>query len=312
MGSRPYVDVVQISDLHVTDAPGAKGALGQDSDAGLSAVLRAITAGPRPDMVVASGDLADKGTAAAYERLADSLARLDLPVHCLAGNHDHHDPLVSTMPRSSVRVDGSVVAGEWLFVFVDSNAHGRERSPDGFWRDRADRYLSAEHGALTPEEHGRVDATLRTSDAPHAFLWVHHPPVAPDGAETAEAYVGQLRGLVRSHPGVRAIACGHFHTAYDGVLDGRPVFVAPSTSLNFDAGAGTYVAPGYRRLRLHDDGTVTSTVHFLDDEFPGARERRAPPSLIELMLGRITLDELRSLTDEQYLARYGCPRVARP
>ena len=312
MRSRSHVEIVQISDLHVPDVAGARGALGQDSDAGLAAVLRAINDGPRPEVVIASGDLADKGTIAAYERLADALMSLDVAVHCLAGNHDHHEPLVSTMPGASVHVDGSAVVGDWLLVFADSNAHGRERTADGRWSDRPDRYLAAEHGGMTPEEHDRAMAALASSREPHALLWVHHPPVAPDGAETDAAYGAQIRALIHSHPHVRAIACGHFHTAYDGLLDERPVFVAPSTSINFDVRSGTYAAPGFRRLQLHDDGHVTSSVHFLDDEFPEPRTRAAPPSLIELMLGRITLDELRALTDEQYVERYGCPRPARP
>ena len=312
MRSRSHLEIVQISDLHVTDAPGTKGALGQDSDAGLAAVLRAVGDGPTPDVVVASGDLADKGTIAAYRRLADALATLDVPVHCIAGNHDFHEPLVSTVPRSSVHVDGSVVVGDWLLVFADSNAHGQERSTDGHWRDLPDRYLAAEHGGLTPEEQAQTDATLAASSEPHALLVVHHPPVAPDGSETNAAYVTQLRNVIRAHPRVRAVTCGHFHTAYEGVLDERPVFVAPSTSFNFDVVGATYAPPGYRRLQLHDDGHVTSSVHFLDDEFAEVRTRAAPPSLIDLMLGRITLDELRALTDEQYVERYGCPRPARP
>jgi hypothetical protein len=52
-------------------------------------------------------------------------------------------------------------------------------------------------------------------------------------------------------------------------------------------------------------------VRFLDDEFPELRRKPAPPSLIDLMLGRITLDELRALTDEQYVDRYGAPRTGR-
>src|ERR687891_182941 len=48
---------------------------------------------PRPDVVLATGDLVDAGTAAEYARLRHLLAPLAMPVYLIPGNHDERDAL---------------------------------------------------------------------------------------------------------------------------------------------------------------------------------------------------------------------------
>ena len=52
---------------------------------------RCSTLTPLPDAVLVSGDLAEHGTAAEYERVRELLAPLPMPVHVLPGNHDDRD-----------------------------------------------------------------------------------------------------------------------------------------------------------------------------------------------------------------------------
>ena len=53
---------------------------------------------PRPDLVVATGDLVDAGSAAEYGHLRRLLAPLDLPLFLLPGNHDSRDELARAFP----------------------------------------------------------------------------------------------------------------------------------------------------------------------------------------------------------------------
>src|SRR5947208_1030624 len=83
--------LAQISDLHVMP----KGALayGRVDTARLlrNAVAHLNRLDPRPDAVLISGDLADRGEALAYEHLREILADLQIPFYVIPGNHDRLD-----------------------------------------------------------------------------------------------------------------------------------------------------------------------------------------------------------------------------
>src|SRR5438128_643103 len=49
---------------------------------------------PRPDVVIASGDLVDHGREEEYEVLREILGKLTAPVFIIPGNHDRREPLL--------------------------------------------------------------------------------------------------------------------------------------------------------------------------------------------------------------------------
>lgn len=89
--------IAQISDMHIKlpsdvggDLPFAKidtGALLRDCVDHLCAL------NPRPHIVVATGDLTDKGSAKEYTYLRELLAPLGCPIFLIPGNHDERDAL---------------------------------------------------------------------------------------------------------------------------------------------------------------------------------------------------------------------------
>jgi Icc protein len=312
MTKNRVITVAQISDLHVADVAGAKGFVARDSDTTLRGVLQAVRRGPKPDVVVASGDLADTGGASAYLRLSQMLAELEAPVYCFAGNHDRAAALEANLSGGDIHVEGSTRLGEWLFLFLDSNAHGQTLGDDGVWRDRPDRFIAAERGGITPAEEHRARSILTETQCEHVLLWVHHPPIAAPGGKPPDAdYTTLIHRLLHDSPKIRAVACGHKHNAFSGELDGRPVYASPSTSYNVDLATCTFDAPGYRCFEIHPDGRIESRVELLTDQFPDEVGRPLPPVLAELQLGRVTVEQLRAMSDEQFEARFGIPRPKR-
>ncbi|MFE7559322.1 metallophosphoesterase [Kitasatospora sp. NPDC057500] len=299
------IDIVQISDTHLRDAPGARSFVAHEPEEGLAAAL-AHAAGAVGDaaLVVATGDLADLGEAGAYERLGGILDALPTPVYCLGGNHDRQEPMQACLPRPTVHLEPAVQVGNWLMLFLDTNANGREAAADGTFRDRDDRVHAAAQPAITPVEEQRARAILTATRAEHVFLWLHQPPL-PETAPDAQGD-SPLALLVRDFPEIRAIGAGHLHGDLSGSFESRPVYVCPSSYLSINPRDRVLDGPGYRTYRLHPDGRVETEVHFVPGPMTDAmRATPMPVFLADMMAGRITGKELNALSDAEFEARYG-------
>ncbi|MYS87210.1 metallophosphoesterase [Embleya scabrispora] len=305
------VRLIQISDVHYRDAPGSHGFVRHDPDAGLAAALAdAADALAAADVLVASGDLADTGEPGAYRRLAEVLQELPVPVYCLPGNHDNHDAYVAGLPRTGVHLEPAVRIGPWLLLMVDTNALGREHVGDGVYRDLDDRMTRADGPELSAPEAARIREILAGSDAEHVLLFLHQPPLAEICPRLDPS--GRLGALLRDFGHIRAISGGHLHGSLEGEFAGVPVFVAPSTTYSIDYAGKRFDGPGYRTFTLYPDGRVDSEAHTAPGPITDAmRAKPAPRFLTDLMLGVVTIEEMREMSDEQFQARFGEPRPVR-
>lgn len=267
------VDVVQVSDLHITEAGAV---FGQDARVALDLILDDVIArGLDPDLVVATGDLAHEGEAASYAWLHDRFAALDIPVYCLAGNHDLADPFAEHLLGGPVAAMTDADVGGWRFVFLDSNALGREVAPDGAVRDVVDRTHRAHAAQLLPDDERWFTELLADGSAEPVMVWLHHPPVAHPLAAGIEArpftqWVMQEFAVAGR---VRGVSAGHVHNAYATERAGVGYWTCPSGWLDLDFDARTQVPPGYRHFRFHSDGSIESNAYWVDD----ARYRERPP-----------------------------------
>ncbi|MDI2132761.1 hypothetical protein [Yinghuangia seranimata] len=97
-----------------------------------------------------------------------------------------------------------------------------------------------------------------------------------------------------------------------GTFEGRPVYVCPSTTYSVDYVGRVFDGPGYRVYTLHPDGRVESEACTAPGEITDAmRAKSAPRFLTDLMMGRVTIDELRAMTDAEFEERFGAPRPTR-
>lgn len=248
--------VLQITDCHLL-APAPAGAavptlLGVDTADTLSAVLEQALGEAVPDAIVASGDLAHEGEAAAYQRFQALLAeRFQGPLMCLAGNHDLGEPL-----RAVLGGGGSLRLDTWEIIGFDSHADHQTEA------------------ALGEAERRELAARIEGSDAEHVLLVCHHHllPVGcpwldkdciPRGQELLESLAGHAR--------VRGLVFGHVHQEVRTRCGGMPVLGTPSTCFQFqprserfalDRSAGTG-RPGWRWLTLQPDGSIDTRVHRL-------------------------------------------------
>jgi 3',5'-cyclic-AMP phosphodiesterase len=234
------------------------------------AALNALT--PRPDVIVVTGDLTDHGGVEEYANLRAILAAARMPVFVIPGNHDSREGL-----RDTFAADGYLPAEGFLHYAVEG------------YKLRIvalDTHIHGEHGGLLCAERlDWLDRTLAASDQP-TLVMMHHPPF-PTGIEHMDHHAlrnpAEFAEIVRRHPQVERILCGHLHRTIDHRFAGTIAGTCPSTAhqlvLDINPGAPAEFAfepPGYQLHFWRDGvGLVTHTAIFGD--WPGPYPFRAPP-----------------------------------
>jgi 3',5'-cyclic AMP phosphodiesterase CpdA len=239
--------LAQITDCHIR-VPGELLYGAVDTAPYLERAVAALNAlDPRPDLVLLTGDLVDRGSRAEYERLRVLLAPLTLPFRMIPGNHDSRANLAAAFPE-----------------------HGYLRGDDGFghWTlDDAPLRLVA----LDSSEPGVVGGVLcaarldwlerRLSKAPArpTLVLIHHPPIVT-GISHMDAYgfrgVEAFAEIVRGHAQVERVIAGHVHRAMTKRWAGTVVTTCPSTAHQFALDLRPGVPAAYALeppcLQLHD------------------------------------------------------------
>jgi Icc protein len=288
--------VTQFSDTHFRVNPDGESRSTDDTwDAVFADAFDA--ARPLPDLVVITGDIANDGTEAEYKKIAGHFARI--PVHAVVcpGNHDRQVPFDAILPRPGVSNARTMRVENWLFLFADSNADGRERRPDGSLVDREDRTMA--HGRFGDPELAWMAETVAGSDADHAFVWTHHPPGVV-GFFKSEVHDAEFERLIDMAPAIRGVGAGHTHTNTVVECAGRPIHQCPSLWVNLDTKDYTTLPPGYRTYEFSEDGSITSEAHLVGEErWP--RDPINEPAR-RMLRGEISYEEMQAeLAGEKFL-----------
>jgi 3',5'-cyclic-AMP phosphodiesterase len=253
--------IAQITDTHIKPE-GSLAYRRVDTAAFLArAVEHLLHLDPLPDVVLATGDLVDSGTPEEYRRLRHLLAPLPMPLYLIPGNHDDREALRREfahhpyMPR-----DG------YIQYVVD----------DGPLRLIAlDTLLPGSGGGIVDRERiAWLDARLGEAPRRPTLIFMHHPPFKTGipymdtiGLEGAEA----LAEIVRRHPHVEHVACGHLHRMIQARWAGTVASTAPSTAhqlaldVREDAVLGFTIEPPGYALHLWRDGGLVSHVATVGD-----------------------------------------------
>lgn len=254
--SRPDHFILHLSDTHFVAGPDPLyGSI--DSEARLRQLFAEVEAsGCRPEAIVFTGDLADRGEAAAYEKLRaiidPAAARLGAEVIWVMGNHDDRATfrakLLGQLPTTNP-VDRVYDINGLRIIALDSTVPGHH------------------YGSVTEAQLDWLAEELSVP-APHGtILALHHPPV-PSVLDLA--VLVELRdqdGLAEVIRGsdVRSIIAGHLHYSTTATFAGVPVSVASATcytqDLNVPVGGtrGRDGAQSFNLIHVYDN-TVLHTV----------------------------------------------------
>jgi Icc protein len=207
--------LVQLSDLHIGGNEN-----GLDPIPRLEAVIEAVRALPnRPDATLISGDLTDDGAEDGYRLAREMLARLEVPLHVIPGNHDDRARLREAfdLPGAGDEpINYSVAVGDLRLVAFDSIVPGQDP------------------GDFPTEQLHWLDGTLAAEPETPTLLALHHPPLATGIPEWDQINLlapqrEALGAVVARHPQLLGIVGGHLHRVAASALAGRPVLAGPST-----------------------------------------------------------------------------------
>lgn len=209
--------IAQITDIHLGFIPDTPD---EDNRKRLDTVLAVLAEGVnRPDLLIASGDLVDRGDLDSYRRYAEAIRNCPFPVYPCLGNHDQRDTFAEVFPH--VPMPGGFahycIALEGLRIIVlDTLEPGRQGG--GFCADRA-RWL---------------EARLKEHRSIPTIIVMHHPPfdagidwISP---HSDEPWVRRFARTIAGHAQIKAIWCGHLHRPIVARVHGAQVTVCPATA----------------------------------------------------------------------------------
>jgi 3',5'-cyclic-AMP phosphodiesterase len=254
---RPDYILLHISDTHLVGGDGSLyGAV--NADGLLGELLKQLKqSGLRPDAIIFTGDLADKGEPEAYRRLRAVVepfaAELGAELVWVMGNHDNRaelrrlllDEAPSMAPLDRVRmVDGLRI------VTLDTSVPGHH------------------YGEISASQLDWLAEELATPAPDGTILALHHPPIPSvlDLSVTVELRDQAPLGQVLKGTDVRAILAGHLHYSTNATFVGIPVSVASATCYTQDltvAAGGTRGrdgAQGCNLVHVYRDTVVHSVI----------------------------------------------------
>jgi len=247
--------LVQLTDSHLFGEPDTA-MLGVNTDASLRAVLRQIEAdGKHPDLLLATGDLSQDGEADSYRRFATILGEAEglarAQIRCLPGNHDQPAVLRQELAQWSAPVTD---VGAWRVVALDTTVPGSNA------------------GHLPDSQLDLLEAALAEAPGRHTLIAMHHNPMQMDSHWHDSMMIDNPQALFKRlarWPQARVLLWGHVHHEFDRRRHNLRMLATPSTCFQFSIRDGKHVvdnmAPGYRWIKLYQDGSMATGVRRVQD-----------------------------------------------
>ena len=178
---------------------------------------------PRPDVVLATGDLTESGKRKEYKRLRDLLESLEIPLFVIPGNHDRREVM-----RAAFADQWYLPAYGPLHYAVDKYAVrliGLDTTEDG-----------ENGGVLDDYRLEWIETMLARAPKKPTLIFMHHPPFRT-GIRALDVLgfrgVDEFARIIERNPQVERIICGHIHRAMEVRWHGTTVCTALSTVHQF-------------------------------------------------------------------------------
>lgn len=249
-------NILHITDTHLfADEDGAL--LGIKSNASFLSVINEIKRGNRKyDLIVATGDFVQDGSKKSYARFAEQIKQFNTPCVWLAGNHDNFSYMQEVFSNYQLAENKVVSLGDnWLIVLLNSQVVGQAC------------------GLLPQSELQFLEKTLLAHTDKNVMVFLHHHPI-DSGCHWLDEHIlknsNELEKIVKKFPSIKGLGWGHIHQQQDHVWHNCHAFSTPSTCFQFKPNCYEFQlsndeAPGWREIKLNEDGTIESNVFRIAD-----------------------------------------------
>ncbi|WAP51282.1 phosphodiesterase [Arthrobacter sp. ATA002] len=263
---RPRHFILHLSDTHLVGGTGPLyGAV--DSRAKLAGLFdRLESSGQKPEAIVITGDLADKGERQAYAKLRNivlpAAERMGARVIWAMGNHDHRGNFKAALLDEApdmAPVDRVYLVNGLRIITLDTTVPGYH------------------HGELSGSQLDWLRDVLRKPAPDGTILAMHHPPVPSVQDLTVLVELRHQRDLAAVVEGtdVRSIIAGHLHYSTFATFAGVPVSVASATCYTQDLATpgtrGQDAGQAFNMVHVYGDSVVHSVVPLEEDRTVGER-----------------------------------------
>lgn len=209
--------IAQITDIHLGFEPNSPGEFNRQRLDRVVGELRNMV--PQPDMLLATGDLIDRGDRGSYERLREALASLPFPVYYALGNHDERANFAAVFPEAEFHggfLHYAIETPSLRLLVLDTLEEGRHG------------------GAFCEARAAWLTAQLDAQPERKTLIVQHHPPIevgiAWMNTDPAEPWVARLAACLRGRTNVIGLVCGHIHRAVTAHWEDLVVATCPSTA----------------------------------------------------------------------------------
>ncbi len=209
--------MAQVTDVHLGFEPDNPSEFNRKRLDQVIKIFGAMT--PRPSLLLATGDLVDRGDADSYRRLNNALSLCPFPVWPCVGNHDdraNFSVAFPNVPLTDGFVQYEVEADGLRILFLDTLEEGRHG------------------GAFCDVRASWLKARLAERGEQPTVIVMHHPPVEVGidwmNTHPDEPWVSRFSAAIEGASQIVGIICGHLHRPISVGWRGQTVSICASTA----------------------------------------------------------------------------------
>lgn len=243
------INITQITDTHLLDFREDQ-LRGVKTWYSLQAVL-AAAANCQPDHLLLTGDLADLGTAKAYQHLIDLVTSLNIPATWLPGNHDCPQTMQRCLDHPLLSPPQSMALDNWQLITLSTTT-----IPGGYGEGKLpEASLAWLNSELDNKRDRATLIALHQHPVTIGIDWLDQMGVVNDQA---------LLDIIDQFPQVKLVLFGHIHHAFHHRRNGVDYYGCPSTCTQVipnHRSSPDLHQPGFRQLHLYPNGEHDTSLH---------------------------------------------------
>ena len=246
------MNIIQVTDCHLFSEIQKNGYNNINPYQSLQHILAEVTL-RQPDVLLVTGDISGDGSGQSYQHFSKLLYEtgINCRIGIIPGNHDNQAQMKSH------------IDSDYLWI----NKH-RLILPNRWHIHLLDTQYQYAMGQISESNLASLTEYLSLHCNDYHLLAAHHHPIPCDGWMDKHEWTNrqEFNAVVAANPSIKGVVYGHIHMAIEQQKDQCLYMACPSTCWQFateSSFATSDLLPGYRVLKLLDNGQIVTSIHRL-------------------------------------------------